>query len=192
MGLFYANLTLTTTDRDAVKRQLCEQDRMAYVSPPGTEFTVVFDRQMEDQDFGAIDSFVKQMTRSLGCIGLAAVLHDDDVLYLTLVDKGIVVDRYDSSPAYFDADSEPLPPAGGDAELFCRLFRQPDSHHHLRQLLRADLLEGDMPGIVGEQQRHAAIASSLGIPEYCAYLCYSSIAGKYVPEEYSGLRFEAV
>jgi len=45
--------------------------------------------------------------------------------------------------------------------------------------------------------RHATIAVELGAPRFVAGVCYSSIAGDYVPKEFippefEGLKFEAV
>ena len=164
------------------------------VREPGStsDFTVIFDKEMEDQDFASIHRFVKGMTDTLSCVGLVAVIHDDDVLFLTLVENGVVVDRYDSSPGYFDSEVSHLPPKGGHAELICRHFRRPDSHHHLRQLLRANLIEGDMPGIVGEKARYSAIASTIGLPDFCAHVTYSSIAGEYLPKEFQRIQFESI
>jgi hypothetical protein len=123
---------------------------------------------------------------------LAAVLHDDDVLYLWLFQKGEIVDRYDSSPAYFDATSDHRRPEGGNVKLICEAFDQAERRSAVERLLRADLLEGELPEVRGEQERHAAIAAELGHPWFVAGLGYSAIAGGYVAEEYRGIQFEAV
>ena len=58
-------------------------------------------------------------------------------------------------------------------------------------------LEDELPGVPGEFERHAALAAELGMPPFVAGVCYSSIAGDYVPkefipQEFEGIRFEAV
>ena len=152
---------------------------------------------MDEQDIDSIEELGKAVSGALSCSALAAVLHDDDVLYLLLFQNGQVCDRYDSSPAYFDPNSEPLPPAGGNAETLCDAFGRPDRVERVEELLRADLLEEELPNVAGELERHAALAAELGIPPFVAGVCYSSIAGDYVPQEFippelEGITFEAV
>jgi hypothetical protein len=52
------------------------------------------------------------------------------------------------------------------------------------ELLRANLLDDELPGVNGELERHRALVRELGIPSIVAGLTYSSIAGDYVPEEF--------
>ncbi|WP_425618486.1 hypothetical protein NA78x_002193 [Anatilimnocola sp. NA78] len=113
------------------------------------------------------------------------------------VPKRPSADRYDSSPAYFDPDSEPRPPEGGNAEALCEAFGRADRADQVEELLRADLLEDELPDVPGEFERHAALVAELGMPSFVAGVCYSSIAGDYVPKEFippelAGISFEAV
>jgi hypothetical protein len=195
MGLFYSNLTVYRPRRTALRDELRRLGREAFLSPAIRGHIVVFDKAMDTQDVKAIESLGKAITKSLSCAALAAVLHDDDVLYLWLFQSGRVKDRYDSCPAYFDADSEPRPPEGGNAKRLCEAFDRSDRVDRVERLLRADLLEGELPEIRGEFERHAAIAA--GMPAFVAGVCYSSIAGDYVPKEFippelEGMRFEGV
>jgi hypothetical protein len=198
MGLFYSNLAVYRPARPALLGELRRLKRMAFVSPTTAGHTVVFDKATEEQDFDAVEDLGRAVTEALSCSALAAILHDDDVLYLWLFRSGQVVDHYDSSPAYFHPNSEPRPPVGGDADLLCRAFDRPNGAGRVEELLRADLLLGEgLPGVPGELERHAAIANELGIPGFVAGVCYSSIAGNYVPKEFIptefvGMKFEAV
>jgi hypothetical protein len=197
MGLFYSNLTVYRPARPAVLTELRRLKRVAFLSPTFHGHTVVFDKAMDAQDSKAIEGLGKAVTKALSCSALAAVLHDGDVLYLWLFQNGRVRDRYDSCPAYFDPDSEPRPPLGGNAKALCEAFGRPDRADRVEQLLRADLLEGELPGGPGEFEQHAALAAELGMPPFVAGVCYSSIAGDYVPKEFippefEGTRFEAV
>jgi hypothetical protein len=197
MGLFYSNLTVYRPPRPALLTELRSLERKAFLSPVIHGHTVVFDKAMDDQDNDAIERLGKAVTKALSCLALAAVLHDDDVLYLWLFQKGRVKDHYDSCPAYFDPHSEPRPPEGGDAKLLCEAFDRPDRADRVEQLLRADLLEGELPDLPGEFERHAALAAELGMPPFVAGVCCSSIAGNYVPKEFippefEGISFEAV
>jgi hypothetical protein len=155
----------------------------------------VFDKAMDKQDSNAIEGLGKAVTKALSCSALAAVLHDDDVLYLWLFQNGKVRDSYDSRPAYFDPHSEPRPPEGGNAGALCEAFGRAGRAERVKDLLRADLAE--LPGVPGEFERHAALIAELGIPPFVAGVCYSSIAGDYVPKEFippafEGIWFEAV
>lgn len=197
MGLFYSNLTVFRPTRVALMTELRRLKREAFLSPTSQGHTVLFDKVMDDQDINAIEKLGRGLTRALSCSALAAVLHDGDVLYLWLFQKGRVDDRYDSCPAYFDRGPEPRPPEGGDAGLLCQAFGRLDRVERVEQLLRANLLEEVLPGVPGEFERHAALASELGMPGFVAGLCYSSIAGDYVPREFippefEGVSFEAV
>lgn len=195
MGLFYSNLTVYRPTRPALLAELRRLEREAFLSPMIHGHTVVFDKAMDEQDSEAIEGLGKALTKALSCMALAAMLHDDDVLYLWLFEKGRVRDRYDSCPAYFDPNSELRPPEGGNAKLICEAFDHPDSVDRVEQLLRADLLEGELPGVRGEFERHTALAAALRMPPFVAGVCYSSIAGDYVPPEFipselKGIRFE--
>lgn len=197
MGLFYANLCVYKPPRSALVAELRRLNRIAFVSPALSGHSVVFDKVMDDQDLELIEDLGGAITGALTCSALAAVLHDDDVLYLSLLQCGEVRDRYDSCPTYFDPHAESAPPAGGNAKLLCEAFGRLGRENRVEQLLRADLLEGELPDIPGEFERHAALASELGMPPFVAGVCYSSIEGDYVPEEFlpppfDNIEFEAV
>ena len=197
MGLFYSNLTVYGPERPALLAELRRLKREAFLSPTIHGNTVVFDKAMDEQDSKAIERLGKAVTKALSCSALAAVLHDDDVLYLWLFQNGRVRDRYDSCPAYFDPDSEPRPPEGGNARALCEAFGRTDRAERVEELLRADLLEDELLGVPGEFERHAALAAELSMPPFVAGVCYSSIAGDYVPkefipEEFEGIRVETV
>jgi hypothetical protein len=184
MGLFYSNMTVYRVPRNELMVTLRRLRRTAFVSPDIQCFTVVFDEAIEDQDSTVIEEFGSALTGELSCPALAAMLHDDDVLYLWLFQNGKVCDRYDSLPQYFDPVAQPGPPEGGNSELLCKAFERPDRQQRVEQVLRANLLEGELPEIRGEFERHQALAAELGIPAFVAGVCYSSIAGGYVPEEF--------
>lgn len=141
MGLFYSNLTVFRPVRTALRAELRRLKREAYLSPTIRRHTVVFDKAMEEQDGKVIERLGKAVTKALSCSALAAVLHDDDVLYLWLFDNGRVRDRYDSCPSYFDPHAiETAPPAGGNAKTLCEAFGRPRRADRVEALLRANLL----------------------------------------------------
>jgi hypothetical protein len=123
MGLFYSNFTLYGPDHQKVVDAVRRMRRMAYVSPTVSRFTTVYDREAEHQVFDVIELVGRELSLDLECPVMGVVLHDDDVLYYWLFRNGDVRHAYNSSPAYFDPDSEPLPPEGGDADELCECRR---------------------------------------------------------------------
>jgi len=197
MGLFYSNLTVYRPERLQVLAALRKLRRGAFVSPTVGGHTVIFDKVIEDQDADEIERFGTDISAALSSVALAAMLHDDDVLYLWLFDKGKVLDHYNSLPQYFDPVAEPGPPEGGNSTLLCTAFDRSSHQERIDELLRANLLEDELPEIIGELERHQALAHELGMPSIVAGLTYSSIAGDYVPEEFipnefRGIRFEEI
>jgi hypothetical protein len=192
MGLFYTNLTVYRPPRLALLTELRRLRRTAFVGPTTQGYTVVFDKAIDEQDGAAVERLGRAVTEGLSCSALAASLHDDDVLYLWLFQKGRVRDRYDSCPGYFDPEREPGMPTGGNAKLICKAFERLISERRVEQLLRAELLDGGEGEIRGELERHGALARELEMPSFVAGLGYSAIAGRHLPEKFQGIAFEAV
>jgi len=191
MGLFYTNMTLFRPARSALVADLRRLERSAFISPTVDGHTVVFDEQIEDQDTDAIEELGVAISKGLSCCAMTAVLHDDDVLYLWLFQKGKQLDHYNSCPGYFD-DSLSLEPSGGSGKLMCEAFGHPERAKMVEKLLRTELSNFPETEIPGEQERHAAIAKALGMPPFVAALGYSAIAGGYVIEEFKTIKFERV
>lgn len=192
MGLFYTNLVVYGAPRKALSHTLRRLGRTAFISRTYRGHVAVFDGAIDEQDFDEVETLGRDITGALSCAALAAALHDGDVLYLWLFRDGQLLDSYDSLPGYFDQDAEPGPPTGGNGELLCELFERPGHEQRLEHLLRANLLDGELPEVGGEQERHAAIVRELGMPLFLAGVGYAAIAGGYVAEEFSGIPFDAV
>lgn len=192
MGLFYANLTVYGPPQFQVKDALRRLGRTAFVSPTIDGYTVVCDQVICEQGADEIESLGCAVTAELSCPALAALLHDDDVLFLWLFRDGQVLDFYDSLPGYFDAEAEPGSPEGGNGPLYCEAFDRPGRQERVELLLRVCILDEDRPEIPGEQERHRAIADELGMPPFVAAIVYEAIAEGYVPEEFREIAFEAV
>lgn len=193
MGLFYANLAVYPPPRAALLGTLRRLGRPAFLGPTLGGHTVVFDRDYDAWDFAAIEHVAREVTGALACSALAALLHDDDVLYLWLFRDGEHLDWYESLPGYFEADVEPGPPVGGCGRLYGEAFGRPRRHRRrIDELLRANILDDELPEIPGELERHRALAAALGMPPHAAGLGHSAIAGGYVPEEFAATEFEPV
>jgi hypothetical protein len=192
MRLFYTTFTTQGPDHAKVMTALRDMRRSAFVSPTIERCTVVYDRKTEEQDFTEIEKLGKALSGALGAPILAAVLHDDDVLYLWLFQAGECCDFYDSLPQYFDPDAEPGPPEGGNSAVLCETFGLARKKKRVETLLRANLLDEELPEIPGELERHQALIRELGMPAFAAGVTYSSVEGNYLPEEFQDVKFTPV
>lgn len=192
MGLFYTTFTTLGPDNSQVVALLNKMRRTAFVSPTVEGYTVIYDRITEEQDFDKIEELGASLSKMLKSSVLAAALHDDDVLYLWLFQNGERRDFYDSLPQYFDPNAEPGSPEGGDSEALCSAFGHPSKQKRVETLLRANLLDEELPDILGELERHQAIIKELGMPRFAAAITYSSIEGNYVPSEFQEIKFLSV
>ncbi len=192
MGLFYTTFTTYGPDQLEVIAVLRKMQRSAFISPTIERYTVIYERKTEEQDFSEIEELGKRLSEECDAPVLAAVLHDDDVLYLWLFQKGQRRDFYNSLPQYFDPDSEPGPPEGGDSGELCEAFRPDANKKRVETLLRANLLEDELLELSGDFERHQALIKELGMPAYAAGVTYSSVEGKYLPEEFQNLQFASI
>ena len=194
MGLFYTTFTTLGPDITAVSAALKKLRRTAFVSPTVERYTVIYDQKTEEQDFTEIGKLGTKLSTTCGAPVLTAALHDDDVLYLWLFQSGEQRDFYDSLPQYFDPDpdAEPGPPEGGDSGLLCEAFGQTQKKKRVDKLLRANLLDDELPEIPGELERHQALIKELGMPAFAAAVTYSSVEGKYLPKEFRKIEFARV
>lgn len=192
MGLFYTTFTTFGPNASVVAAALKKLRRNAFISPTVERYTVVYDQTTEEQDSAEIEKLGMTLSEACDAPVLGAVLHDDDVLYLWLFQRGEQIDFYNSLPQYFDPDAEPGPPEGGDSTAICKAFGQEGKKSRIELLLRANLLDDELPQISGELERHQAILKELGMPPFAAWVTYSSIEGNYVPEEFGKVEFARV
>lgn len=74
----------------------------------------------------------------------------------------------------------------------CQAFGQAGKKKRVEKLLRANLLDDELPEIPGELERHQALLMELGMPPFAAAVTYSSVEGEYVPEEFGNIKFVRV
>ncbi len=113
MGAFFTHVQVRTPDLQAVVRTISEAagdfdrvdderfDREVLVLPPDAGgWVAIYDQATESQEGRVLDALGMLVSR--GAVAFSALVHDSDVLQLTLFDDGRVLDRFDSMPGYFD------------------------------------------------------------------------------------------
>lgn len=167
MGNFYTNYSLPGVTPSAVAAALA--GRSALVSPSVNNVVVVFDEQSESQDIEVMTQLGAELSSKCKCPVLAAMNHDDDVLWYGLFQNGQLVDEYNSCPGYFDDSVESDEPSGGDAEKLASAFGVKKSGP-VKKVLRAS--DEDYTFAI---ERHGALAKALGLPSFAVGGGYGSI-----------------
>ncbi|MCI0609099.1 MAG: hypothetical protein L0Z71_08570, partial [Anaerolineae bacterium] len=166
MGIFYTNITLFKVEHNQVLEFLQKEKRTAYVSPQQGNFVVVFDKETEDQDQRILMDLASKLSKTFRCNTFASLVHDGDVFYYWLYEKGKLVDKYNSAPDYFESDiDEPMAPTGGNAKRLCTAF---DKQEAISEIIRvfetaketALNLESDSYADLFGEQIHFELAKS--------------------------------
>ena len=173
MGSFYTNVTLRGPAQEEVLAHL--GDRACYVSRNSDGFTVVLDEESEAQDLQDLLEVTASLSARFDCPALAALNHDDSVLYLSLFEHGQQVDQYNSYPGFDDDDADEAgnEPAGGDAARWVAAFGGD------ADALGRALRDGDF---VLASERHAAVAAALGMPDFAVGTGYNYVEADDVGE----------
>lgn len=166
MGSFYTNVTLRGPAQEEVLAHL--GDRACYVSRTSDGFTVVLDEASEAQDLDDLLEVTASLSARFDCPALAALNHDDGVLYMTLFEHGEQVDQYNSYPGFDDDDADEAgnEPVGGDAARWVAVFGGD-----------ADALELALRDreFVFASERHAAVVAALGMPDFAVGTGYNYV-----------------
>jgi hypothetical protein len=176
MGQFYTNFTLRGPNQQDVASALA--DRSAYVTPSHNGCVVAYDEASEAQDFAVISELGARLSLQFSCPVLAAVVHDDDILFFQLYEGGQITDDYDSSPGYFDPEAEPSAPEGGDAERICAAFHT-NNVPEVSAILRKSSYDDDGPDAA---DRHDQLVRALGLSPWAVGAGYGYIAEGEVPD----------
>ena len=168
MGNFYKNVTVKGPAREAILAWLRQEHRTAYVSPTLDGCTVIFDRRCDGE---ATPDELRDLTlsasKALGCAAIGAAVYDEDVLLLSVAEKGEARFTYASSR-----------PKAIQAELLCNLFQPRASMVAVWLILAAPHF---FP-YVTESFRHAHLASALGLPLAAVSTGYEYLTRGELPE----------
>lgn len=145
MGASFTNLIVHS---DNVERIAGILDRIldnstAYVSPSAGGWTGVYPESTENQDEGSLRSIAVRLSAILGCSVFAFLMHDDDVFMYWLFDSGELMDKYNSTPDYFDfsgtmSKSEKEEWAG-HPDIVARYCKQGTTAEEVEQSLRGKI-----------------------------------------------------
>src|ERR1051326_9145165 len=177
MGNFYVNYTVRGSTQKAVAAALA--GRNAKVTSAVKGCVVVFDQQSDEQDQDVIAELASRLSKELGCVVLAVLNHDDDILWYQLHAKGRLTDQYDSSPGYFDPEAEPSAPKGGNAAILCAAFSA-SRVAEVERILRKSSYDDD--GYTFALERHADLVRAVGIPDFAVGGSYSYLEDAELPE----------
>lgn len=176
MGNFYVNYTIHSADHLRVVKAL--EGRNAFVTPNKNGAIVVFDEASDSQDQDLVKKLGERLSKSLGSAVLAVLNHDDDILWCALFEKGECTDEYDSSPGYFDPDSVPENPSGGNAKKLCAAFGSLEVQE-TEKVLRQSAYDDD--GYTFAVERHEELVQKLNLPDFSVGFGYSYIAQGELP-----------
>jgi hypothetical protein len=156
MGNFYTNLVLVSADADRVVASLESHGRTAYVAR-SEGMTFVYDEQCEKQDPDEITRLAKLISREVGAPVLGSLNHDDDVLWLTLAERGSAINVYNSYPGF--GGPEFPKPEMRDVSRLCAAFGVADRVADVEALLMAPHDQFNLEVI-----RHERLLELLGVP----------------------------
>ncbi len=185
VGSFYTNVTLRGPGQESVAEYLAGRNRQVLVSPTVRGVTLIYDALTESQEPRLLTNLARELSGYFECPALAALNHDDDVLWLQLSVDGRLVDGYTSAPGYFSGDASTAP-EGGDAEALCEAFDAPDAIRQVERILRR---EQGIAGFFAAAQRHAELAEALGIPPALVttgyrYLTHGETPEGFLPQDF--------
>jgi len=178
MGWSYAHIALFGPKRDRVISAL--GDRRACISPTSNGYTLVADHEFESHDEERMVKLAAELSGRLACVALLIREFDDDVLNYELLENGVLTDRYNSEPDYFDFAWKHIPPRGpqgGDARRLCAALNQPYALLAVEKILHEHEMGLSAP------DRHAALAKVLGMPSYSVGFDYTSLEAGEFPED---------
>jgi hypothetical protein len=175
VGAFYTNLTLRGPSAERVVEAI--GGRRAFVSRTEGPCTVVLDQACESQNTEILSDLASQLSTRLSCPVFAVLIHDDDVLYFELWNKGRRLDQYNSCPGYFDDVPDGDQPSGGDAAVLAKSFEVADA-----TTIESILRRGGKDKFVVESERHQELVDALGIPDFAVGVGYNyAKAGDFPP-----------
>jgi hypothetical protein len=164
---------------------LASRNRQVLVSPTVDGITVVYDALTESQEPRLLTNLGRELSAQFDCVSLAALNHDDEMLWLQLHDDGNLIDQYNSAPGWFDEEPSSVP-EGGDAAALCAAFDRMDATSQVKRVLRR---ERDPQGYVFASKRHSELAEALGLRPGLVTTGYRYLTHGETPEGFQPMDF---
>lgn len=191
MGNFYTNISLKGPSQNQILAVLRELGRTALVTPAVDHFTVVYDKECENQDIDLLASLNLTLTHHLQCAGCAALNHDDDVLWLSVFENGQPAGEYDSNTR-FTQRKERATDAKRVAANLSRIF-SPQSG--IAGVTRVEQILARRRGWLGyrfEIDRHRDLLQALHLPLFALAAGYNYVTRGEFPEGLSAAELARV
>jgi len=123
MGGFYGSVQIKTEDRDAVRTVLVNLSRKEkfLIGPPLNGWVGIYP-EGSGQDFELVSDIAKRTPSEI----MATLVHHDDIFAYEYYREGVCIDRYNSTPDYFnDITEEEKQALRGNPERFAHLAKDP-------------------------------------------------------------------
>ncbi|GDY12568.1 hypothetical protein LBMAG53_14460 [Planctomycetota bacterium] len=154
MGTFYTNLNLNLGYSEAAHQAISKRFTSGWIIDAGDWLTIC--AEDIEQNLPETTARLADLTAELRCRGAAVLNHDDGLLVLLLMESGERLFSYHSDPGYFSSGASD---AGPEITGFERLRDWDPAVNEIavRKLLKS-------PDYVFAQERHAHLATALGLP----------------------------
>ncbi|MBL8099431.1 MAG: hypothetical protein JNK81_09625 [Anaerolineales bacterium] len=185
-------------ERDRVLEFLEKENRTAFVSPQQEKFVVIYDKESEDQDQKVIIDITRKLSKALGCSTFSSLVHDGDVFCYWLFENGKLVDEYNSTPDYFESETDqPVAPIGGNAKKLCSAFHKEESLSEVTRIFEiakdtALNLSNDINDDLIGEEIHIELVKTLDMPLFAAEIGYYTIENNYLPSEFKKSSFTQI
>jgi hypothetical protein len=182
MGSFYTNVVLRGSKASEAVSALAAQNRRAIVAVVD-DSTFVYDEICENQNVDDLRAVAQLLSRECGSPALAALNHDDDVLWLALARNGAVVDVYNSFPE-FESGGMPGAPWVANLDALCEAFDATAECAEIESLLR-------VPNR-GASQHHHQLLELLGIDTAAGLMGFNYVVQGELDEMLPGIELHEV
>jgi hypothetical protein len=139
---------------------------------------VVYDRQIENQEFEEMHRLTAGLSQALNCAAWTVTVHDGAICAYLLYQQGHLIDEYFSLPAYFDDSVDPKP-RGGDAKKLCRILGAEKATAEVKQIFKRverGVLYGEWDeGYLAGDDIHEELVRVLGLPPFSVRLGHDGI-----------------
>ncbi len=191
MGNFYTNVSLKGPSQEQILAVLRELGRTALVTPTVDQFTVVYDRECENQDIDLLASLNLTLSHHLRCAGWAALNHDDDLLWLSVYENGRPAGEYNSNAEFMERNDRI-----NDAKLVAaslgRLFCPAPALSLVKQLEKILARRCGWLGYRLEMERHRDLLQALRLPLFAMAAGYNYVSQGEFPEGLSAAELARV